>query len=112
MADMKHLSRLFAMEPERAPVKVANLANLDLDVSGPSMLDMQTMFWQRPARRQFGRAKNAVDAPALASTMSATAPPDRSRDFAVLAMQDRIRALARHAGRDDHPQHAEVQIQL
>ena len=75
---------------------------------------LQTMFWQRPARRQFGRAKNAVDAPALASTMSATAPPDRSRYFAVLAMQDWV---VRYAGATcraatHHPQHAEVQIQL
>ena len=84
------------------------------EVSEPDPLALYTRSLMRPVRRRFGSPRGAVDAPALMSTMSATAPPDRGHAFAALAQQDRLRSmLARHAARGGHDQYrGDVQIQL
>jgi hypothetical protein len=89
MADMKLISKLFAMAPQTEPVKLPTVGHLGTDVpTQPSMLDMQTTFWQQPARRRFG-SSGRIDAPPMSSGIMPTSVPMGRADFASMAMRDR-----------------------
>jgi hypothetical protein len=104
MASANTLSRLHMVaQTERAPIKLPNLGNLEIDVSAPSMLELfHRSLLARP--RQFalpsGEA-NWTQAPAMMSTMHPSAQPDQAGRFAALAERNstmEARAwLARHA---------------
>jgi hypothetical protein len=87
MASMRNISRLFATEPDRAPVKCSNLEQLKIDVSGPSMLDMQTAAWQRPARRRFG-PQGRITAPPMMNSVMPTSLPEGRNSFADVAARE------------------------
>ena len=73
MASARSISRL------HAPVKTANFADLEIDVSEPSLLDIQRAEWMRPARGFALQGRETrFDAPALMSPIGDTGLPDGS----------------------------------
>ncbi len=117
MANMRNISRLFATEPDRAPVKLPKFGNSQIDVPEPSLLDLQNMFWQQPARRRFGSSGRLTAPPMSNSVTPASIPTGRATfgDVAVreIAQQMRATAMRRYSqqprgGGADH--HAGVRI--
>jgi hypothetical protein len=91
-------------EPQTEPVKLPQCGNSQADVPEPSLLDMQNMFWQQPARRRFG-SSGRIAAPPMMNGITPTVVPTGRNSFAALAAQDRFRALAaKHVERGAEPQ--------
>jgi hypothetical protein len=121
MASASSIWRLHATEPERAPVKNANLAHLEIDVaSEPDLLALQMTEWQRPARGFVSPRSSRLDPPVLMGAMAPTSLPMGRRDFADVAarenaahlraaMSRRIEQQSRRAG---HQQHEPLAIQI
>ena len=84
MASMQTISKLHQQAPERAPVKTANLA--DLQPEAPTLLELAERTWAQPLHRRFHsprRSRN--DSPALMNSVPPSVPADRSDAFARLA---------------------------
>ncbi len=112
MASASSIAKLHRNQPPQLRSLIAQPAEVkQADVAAPSLIGLYTRSLMAPVRRRWIQGRDRW-APHDDHHAISVWPPDRARDFAVLAMQDRLRTLARHAGRDDHPQHAEVQIQL
>jgi hypothetical protein len=81
---MQTISKLHQQAPERAPVKTANLA--DLQPEAPTLLELAERSWAQPLHRRFlspRRSRN--DSPALMNSVPPSVPADRSDAFARLA---------------------------
>ena len=92
MASMKTISRLFAAEPPRKPVKTDTVAESPPEPD-PLEVYRQSM---RPVRRQFGSRRDRLDSPAMMSSMYPSVPLDRGDDLRALAMRETA-AVTAHA---------------
>lgn len=102
MASASSIWRLHRTEQNaqsQQPVKVANLANLQIDVSAPAPELGRPVRWREPVRAQ-GPETFARDDVAIMSLLSAELPPDQATRFGELRGRERARELVeRYAGR-------------
>ena len=120
MASASSIWRLHAADTKPEPVQLPKFGNSQDDVPGPSMLDMQTAAWQRPARGFVSPRSSRLDPPVLMGAIAPTSLPMGRRDFADVAarenaahlraaMSRRIEQQSRRAG---HQQHEPLAIQI